>query len=341
MPVPTSRRKRAARQASSDIDEEAQDTQPRHAQDDDVDDDVDNASQPAKKEKKPAVKKEKGKAPAAKEQKPQLEEDSDSDDAIDIEDFPEQPLDKADCAKIQGFAKDWASVEEVMHNPAHSIAHAAASLAEVAGEEAEDGLAELDRVMKSLLDVQAVMQGHNKVLTDLIQSIATGTPMTNAKEQYLLLVDGMNAEYDGKTTRQKYAKNDQYVDFKEAIYSVDHDGSAMPPITDFIPREDGDESDDDDDVVMGGVTQDLNCPLMRTLLKDPLTSTVCSHSFSGHALREFFGNKRGAISCPATGCNKSFTLAQCKPNPNLARKVKDHERRQARTQDDSDAEEVI
>lgn len=28
----------------------------------------------------------------------------------------------------------------------------------------------------------------------------------------------MNAEYDKKTTRQKYMKNDQYYSFKETIY---------------------------------------------------------------------------------------------------------------------------
>jgi hypothetical protein len=41
---------------------------------------------------------------------------------------------------------------------------------------------------------------------------------TNATDQYMRLADEMNAEYDSKTTRQKYAKNEQYVAFKEAIY---------------------------------------------------------------------------------------------------------------------------
>lgn len=122
--------------------------------------------------------------------------------------------------------------------------------------------------MRSLLDVQAVMKGHSKVLSDIIQNVARGEDIvratfrpaetstylgqTNAKERYLLLADDMNAEYDSKTTRQKYAKNEQYVSFKETIYvrllvhddqaltlhfqEVDHSGQAMPPITDFIPR---------------------------------------------------------------------------------------------------------
>ncbi|KAJ7505425.1 hypothetical protein B0H11DRAFT_1796168 [Mycena galericulata] len=335
MPVATSRRRKTARQASSDI-EEDQPTQGGNVRDD-VDEDEDDAPQRrVKKEKKPGVKKEK----EAATQDPEDEED-DEEDRIDIDNFADQPLVKADCQKLSGFSKDWTSVEVVMHQPSDIIARVAASMAEVAGEEAQEGLAELDRVMKGLLDVQAVMTGHSKVLSDMIQSVARGQDITNPKKQYLLLVDGMNAEYDSKTTRQKYAKNDQYISFKEAIYEVDHPGNAMPPITDFIPREANDESDDDDDVVMGGVTQEYKCPLMMTLLKDPLTSSVCKHSFSGDAIREMFKNQRGALKCPASGCSKSFTLADCKPDPELARKVKAYERRQARRQDDSDAEEVI
>jgi hypothetical protein len=112
---------------------------------------------------------------------------------------------------------------------------------------------------------------------------------------------------------------------------------------------------------MGGVTQEYKCPLMMTTLKDPMTSqvsffllalassdrvgssSVCNHSFSGAAIKEFFKNTRGAQKCPASGCSKAFTLAQCAPNPDLARKVKAVEKRQARAQqqEDSDAEEVI
>ncbi|KAJ6584851.1 hypothetical protein B0H19DRAFT_1015595 [Mycena capillaripes] len=328
MPVATSRRRKPARQVSSDI-EEDQATQAGRARDD-VDDDEDDA--PPRQ-----VKKEKAADPEGDG------DDEDEDDRIDIEYFADQPLTKADGTKINGLVKDWLSVEEVMHQPSPIISGVAAAMAEVAGEDAQEGLAELDRVMKGLLDVQALMTGHSKVLSDIIQSVARGDEITDANARYLSLIDDMNEEYDKKTTRQKYMKNDQYVTFKEAIYEVEHSGSAMPPITDFIPREPGDESDDDDDVIMGGVTQEYKCPLMMTVLKDPVTSSVCKHSFSGEAIRDFFKNARGSQKCPASGCSKKFTLADCKPNPELARKVKAYEKRQARAnrQQDDDAEEVI
>ncbi|KAJ7696060.1 hypothetical protein B0H17DRAFT_1008113 [Mycena rosella] len=343
MPVATSsRRRKTARQASSDI-EEDQPTQKGRAQDDEVDeDDEDDAppTRPVKKEKA-AVKKEKGTAKSQPRREDPEDDEEDEDDRIDIDNFADQALTKADGAKIVGFCKDWNSIEETMHQPSPIISRVASAMAEVAGEEAQEGLAELDRIMKGLLDAQALMTGHSKVLSDIIQSVARGEELTNATDKYMELVDEMNAEYDSKTTRQKYMKNEQYVAFKEAIYEVDHSGHAMPPITDFIPREDGDESDDDDDVVMGGITQEYKCPLLMTLLVDPRTSSVCKHSFSGAAIQDMFKNTRGSLKCPAAGCSKSFTLADCKPNPDLARKVKAHERRQARQQQDSDAEEVI
>ena len=38
--------------------------------------------------------------------------------------------------------------------------------------------------------------------------------------------------------------------------------------------EDGDDSDDEDDVQIGGITQDYKCPLTLTHLVNPLTSYV-------------------------------------------------------------------
>lgn len=66
----------------------------------------------------------------------------------------------------------------------------------------------------------------------------------------------------------------------------------MPPVTEFIPKgkfrrpplsmalfmesllESGDDSDDDDDLEVGAVTQDFKCPLSLRPLENPLTSSV-------------------------------------------------------------------
>lgn len=128
------------------------------------------------------------------------------------------------------------------------------------------------------------------------------------------------ASYKKKTTRQKYAKTEAYVAFRSAIWvralpavifffpetrlfvqESQHPGTPMPPITEQIPRgayasrraqmtkpseeiyivpEQGDNSDEDDDLEIGGVTQNYLCPITLTLLVDPYTSYVHAPCFS-------------------------------------------------------------
>ncbi|KAJ7212225.1 hypothetical protein GGX14DRAFT_361863 [Mycena pura] len=346
MPVATSsRRRKTIRQASSDIEEDQGTQRGRAREDVDDDDEEDDTSARRVKPGKAAAKKTKANGIARAHQEDTDPDDDDEDDRIDVETFADQPLSRADCPKIHGLSQDWANLEEIMHQPSAIINGAAAAMAEVAGEEAQEARAHhiLDRIMKGLLDVQALMTGHSKSLSDIIQNITKGDDITDANARYLALVDDMNAEYDKKTSRQKYAKNTEYIEFKETIWEVDHPGTAMPPITDDIPREPGDESDDDEDVVMGGITQEYKCPLTMTPLQDPYTSSVCKHSFSGEAIKDLFKGKIGPQRCPAAGCSKKYTLAMCKPNPELAKKVKAFERREKarRRQQDSDAEDVV
>lgn len=118
-------------------------------------------------------------------------------------------------------------------------------------------------------------------------------------------------------------------------------------------------SDDDDDVEVGGVTQDYKCPITLTPLQDPLTSYAsllphchypglnhvenprkkCSHSFSGAAIREYLS--RGAQKCPAAGCNKRITLADLKEDRTLERRIKEHARREAMRAEDEDVDAEI
>ena len=44
--------------------------------------------------------------------------------------------------------------------------------------------------------------------------------------------------------------------------------------------EPGDASDDDDDIEIGGVTQDYKCPLTLTPLQDPMTSYASPSPFA-------------------------------------------------------------
>jgi E3 SUMO-protein ligase NSE2 len=125
----------------------------------------------------------------------------------------------------------------------------------------------------------------------------------------------------------------------------------------LIFLEVGDDSDDDDDVEVGGVTQDYKCPLTLTTLKDPMTAYVssclplkssiltkarspCGHSFSAEAIRAFFKDGRNK-KCPGAGCSKVYSLASLKPDKELAKKIQRAALRAQHSDDESDSEEVV
>ena len=126
-----------------------------------------------------------------------------------------------------------------------------------------------------------------------------------------------------------------------------------------LRSEDGDESDDDDeDVQVGGVTQDYKCPLTLTILVDPLTSYVrsvtaftqhltsllhrklCGHSYSAASIREYLNIRGGRKQCPAAGCHKMISMGDLMQDKELAKKAKDAARRERMREEDSD-EDVI
>lgn len=63
----------------------------------------------------------------------------------------------------------------------------------------------------------------------------------------------------------------------------------MPPVSEFFEREIGDDSDEDEDIVVGGVTQDYRCPLSLTIMVDPITSCVFLR------MRRYYGADRKRI----------------------------------------------
>ncbi|KAF9267495.1 hypothetical protein L218DRAFT_894876 [Marasmius fiardii PR-910] len=325
----SSRRKASRREPTSDIDE-APPTNPRRRADEDVEDDVDQPCRPSKT--KSNVKKEKGRsrvAPPDNEYEGQEgdDDDDDDDDPIDVENFPDQPLLKTHVERFHAFSNDWQSIANTIKTSEDAMEGIALALAEATdGNAVEEELIQVETTLKSLIDVEKEMRLHTDLLKDLGQQVAT-EDVVNIVERYSIGVKDLKRRYKEMTTRQKYAKNTVYKEFKESLYSVDHPGEAMPPITDFIPQESGDVEQDDDDIEVGGVTPDFKCPLTLRILEDPVTSQICGHSFSQDALRQLFGNQKGAKKCPASGCNQNFRFVDCKPDRILAQRIRIHAKR--------------
>ncbi|GLB38458.1 putative zinc-finger of the MIZ type in Nse subunit [Lyophyllum shimeji] len=341
MPVTTfSHRKSNKRQASSDIEEDGPSYSRAAAQADDDEHEPQPRRQTngVKKEKKLARKQE----PTRDEDDDGAEDDDDDDERIDVDNFRDQPLRRADVNKLQGVSRDWNNFDLQVRPNWNVVGDVAVALAEAGeGSDVQEGLAELEQIMRDLIDISAEMQAHEKVLEELAQKVGQGEEVDDAVERYDGGVEKRKEEYAKKTTRQKYAKSEEYVAFKNAIWEAQHPDKPMPPITDLIEKEDGDDSDDDDDLEMGGVSQHYNCPITLTLLVNPVTSQVCKHSFSRDAIMQSFRGRDPSIKCPAAGCTKRFTRSDLQPNKELEKRVKAYERRQRRAAEENDAEEIV
>lgn len=115
----------------------------------------------------------------------------------------------------------------------------------------------------------------------------------------------------------------------------------MPPLTDLIPPE-GDEEGaaSDDDIIVGGVTQDFKCPLTATLLVDPVRNKLCKHAYSREAiLQHVHGERRHRreATCPAAACSAVVLERKLQDAPDLARRVQRYvrqlERREGQRRD--------
>ncbi|KAG1848742.1 hypothetical protein DFJ58DRAFT_795939 [Suillus subalutaceus] len=344
MPVVSSSRRKSARsrrEPSSDRIEE--DYPSQHAgNNDDVEGGDEEEEQPRRKVKQEKKARKRARGDSESDNDPPAVVDDDEDDRIDIENFHDQPLDKKEGGKLSGIAQDWEMIRKQIHQGSFSLAkEVATSLADVLeGDNANQALSEVDDIMKTLIDIDYEMQSHEKTLSGMHQQLMRGEPVESAVDLYEKEVKKRINEFNDRTTRKKYGSNDQYVQFKQGIFEVQKPGENIPPINDFIPREEGDESDDEDDLEIGGVTQDFKCPITLTMLVNPMKSSTCGHAFSGDAIRDYL--KRGppsGKSCPAAGCSQKLTMAMLVADSSLEKRAKLAARRAQRDEDDSDVDD--
>ncbi|ANB14146.1 hypothetical protein AWJ20_5104 [Sugiyamaella lignohabitans] len=112
-----------------------------------------------------------------------------------------------------------------------------------------------------------------------------------------------------------------YKKFRTAIFDVSHDASEeMPSIQTFY------DDNDEDDLVEARAVISFKCPLTKQYFEDPVTSSVCNHSFSRVAIMEVLSEQTAAtgaqtIKCPVSACQHFFGTHNLRPNPQLAQRA--------------------
>ncbi|PWN45844.1 hypothetical protein IE81DRAFT_319682 [Ceraceosorus guamensis] len=65
-------------------------------------------------------------------------------------------------------------------------------------------------------------------------------------------------------------------------------------------------------------------------MKDPLSSTVCSHSYEREAIVAYLQQHRDHVTCPVNGCRATLRRSNLQENPSLKREAQAYARRQER-----------
>ncbi|VDC02398.1 unnamed protein product [Peniophora sp. CBMAI 1063] len=267
-------------------------------------------------------------------------------DDFDPDNFHDQPIAAEEAVKLQHMAQDWGQMISHVEATAFTLLdEVAAAVAETADEGDSKELSSLDKLMKELIDVHQDLTQQQETLKELHQQVARDeediTDLVGLHEQ---AASAKAEEWEKKTTRQKYVKSKAYFNFRQASYEVLHPDVGMPPLAELIPAEPGDADDDDDDedIQVGGVVQDLKCPISLTLMVEPYTSKVCQHSYSKAAIWDYLGQNESVLSKkPCPSCNKMICKNDLFLNKDLEAKIKRQRRRQQRDEDSDEGEEII
>ncbi|KZS90497.1 hypothetical protein SISNIDRAFT_488374 [Sistotremastrum niveocremeum HHB9708] len=255
---------------------------------------------------------------------------------FDPENFTDLPLGKEEEMEIlKGITGEWSQLAKTLNPEGFQLtANVARTVADRADEaEWNERSEELNTLMRDMINLHKEVQIREKTVDNLRQRVLRGEEITDVLDQWRTNTDQQIEAYHALTSRQKFAKNDAYSKYWSGVWEAKHQ-DAMPPITAFLPREDGDEEDDEDEIEIGGVTQDYKCPLTLTLLVEPMTSKKCKHSFSKAAILEYLG--RGTKRCPAAGCNKELRAVDLEEDEDLARRTKEAAKREERRREEEE-----
>ena len=128
---------------------------------------------------------------------------------------------------------------------------------------------DLDSDFRDLIDYKVEAQIRKEVMNDLMSRVSRGEQVLDCPGDYDKGVTLRLQEYNAQTSRQKYLESEPYKEFRERVWETYQD-EAMPPLSEFIPAEEGDD-ESDDDFAVGGIRQDFKCALTMALLESPMT----------------------------------------------------------------------
>lgn len=213
----------------------------------------------------------------------------------------------------------------------------------------QESISAIDTTFKNSLDIQvgitlpsqAAMQTSTYVnnnrafeLVSSMEELENFPLIENPANHYEAKLTRMKSDHESLTRLEKYKTTtsvlEGYTKFRRAIFNASHEEAdeEMPDIELYVQGE-------DDELVVERAAVSYKCPLSRTWLVDPVTSSKCGHSFSRAAILEVFQTnlrsqaETGVIKCPVGACKHQYAIRDLKMAPELAKKADAQRRREA------------
>ncbi|KZT60666.1 hypothetical protein CALCODRAFT_480556 [Calocera cornea HHB12733] len=255
--------------------------------------------------------------------------------------WADRPVDPSSERQVKSFLVNWSMpAGDAEEKATGLLADTARALQEAGGD--DELAAQLETSIRRMIDAQNLIRAHTDTLDGLRKQLQARKELSNIAEMYAEGVEERYAVYEGKTTRQKYAKEQSYSAFREGVWAgQEGDDNAMPPdfLAKELEREEGDDGgSDEDEIAVGGQTQLLKCPLTLRFLTSCLTSKKCHHSYSREAILDYL--RAGNINCPAHGCDQQVAREDLEENKKLERDARRAEQREREADQGLDEEPV-
>ncbi|ODN81718.1 hypothetical protein L202_02112 [Cryptococcus amylolentus CBS 6039] len=250
--------------------------------------------------------------------------------------FTDKPIARAGASVVRGLSDAMRDAIKRLDDVIDSIKETAYILEEAVPD--DPALKNVEASLFKAFDQRAVLKIKANALDELSKSLLEGREHTNIQADFENLSEPRIQEYMGKSQHAKFKKDREYADFKSELWSRSHE-TACPPISTFLTKGPNDEDDSDDDIDMGGQTQNYRCPITLTLYQDAVTSVKCNHTYSKEAIINLITNSqknRSVARCPVTGCSIAISKADLKDNPAIQKRANDFSRRQQEKEDDRD-----
>lgn len=152
--------------------------------------------------------------------------------------------------------------------------------------------------------------------------------LTGPTELYATRLQNKKDQYFTTSHLTRYADNNAYIGFKRMVHDAYYgdDGPPLPrketwfnesgePAPGITATQNRDDSDDD--IAIERATISTKCPLTLLEFQNPVTSTICPHSFEEEAImnmirksNSFLGSgprRERTVQCPVPGCEQVRT----------------------------------